>query len=72
MSLFNDLSRELLRTSSTSHKLFKSSSGVAAQEGADAELFYELAVKSTVSQMAYLEHNRVEHMLLKSTFDSFQ
>jgi hypothetical protein len=35
-------------------------------------LFYELAVRTTTAQMAFLEHTRVKHMLLKSTFESFQ
>jgi hypothetical protein len=72
MSLFNNLSHELSRSSSTAHRLYKLSASTASDEGVDAELFYELAVKNTLSQMAYLEHNRVSHMLLKSTFESFQ
>ena len=72
MSLSNNPSQELSRSSSIAHKLYKQSSSNGSKDGADAELFYELAVKNTLSQMAYLEHNRVSHMLLKSTFESFQ
>ncbi|MCP1467167.1 hypothetical protein [Pseudomonas sp. S3E17] len=72
MSIFNSLPEELSKNAKNAHRLYKQRWALTSQEQADAKLFYELAVKSTLSQMAYLEHTRVSHMLLKSTFESFQ
>ena len=72
MSIFNNLPEELSKNTKNAHRLYQKLHTLTSQEQADAELFYELAVKRTLSQMAYLEHTRVSHMLLKSTFESFQ
>lgn len=72
MDFFKDLPRQLMNNSNAAHKLFKSSSEASLEEGADADLFFKLAVQSSTTQMAYLEHNRVNHLLLKSAFESFQ
>lgn len=71
MDFFKDVSRQLLSNSNAAHKRFKSTSG-EPENSEDTNLFFELAVKSSTTQMAYLEHNRVKHMLLKSAFESFQ
>ncbi|EZI25839.1 hypothetical protein PUN49_25430 [Pseudomonas extremaustralis] len=72
MDFYKDLSRQLLNNSTTAHKRFTSSSGEAMENSEDADYFFNLAVKSSTTQMAYLEHNRVNHLLLKSAFESFQ
>jgi hypothetical protein len=71
MDFFNDLSRQLLRNSDVAHKAYTSNIAEVSAHGSDAE-FFELAMKKTTTQMAYLEHNRVNHLLLKSAFESFQ
>jgi hypothetical protein len=72
MDFFKDLSRDLLNNSNAAHKLYNSKSRAATGDPSDAAVFYELAVRTTTAQMAFLEHTRVKHMLLKSTFESFQ
>lgn len=71
MDFFNDLSRQLLRNSDVAHKSYTSNIAEVSAHGSDAE-FFELAMKKATTQMAYLEHNRVNHLLLKSVFESFQ
>lgn len=72
MNFFKDLSHDLLKKSNTAHRLYEANSLAAGEDSSDSALFYELAVRTTTAQMAFLEHTRVKHMLLKSTFESFQ
>lgn len=71
MDFFNGLSGQLLRNSDAARKRYQQHSAEVAENGSDAE-FFELAMSKATTQMAYLEHNRVNHMLLKSVFESFQ
>ncbi|BDB17533.1 hypothetical protein cym2001_08980 [Pseudomonas sp. CYM-20-01] len=72
MDFFSDLPRQLLNNSKRAHNTFKSTSLATQADDADADLFFELAVKKMTTQMSYLEHNRVNHLLLKNCFESFQ
>ena len=72
MNFSKDLSHDLLKKSNTAHRLYEANSLAAGEDSSDSTLFYELAVRTTTAQMAFLEHTRVKHMLLKSTFESFQ
>lgn len=71
MGSSNDLSLQLLNNSKRAHNTFQSTS-LATMEGYSDKLYFELAVKNMTTQMSYLEHNRVKHLLLKNCFESFQ
>ena len=69
MDVYSDLSRQLLKNSNTASKAYQQTTK-EVDNSEDPYLFYELAVKATTAQMAYLEHNRTHHMLLKTVFVS--
>lgn len=71
MDFYNDLSRQLLQNSSSAKKLYKKTSD-EMDSVEDSNLFFDLAVKATTTQMAYLEHNRANHLMIKNVFESFQ
>ncbi|MBS7676129.1 hypothetical protein KIN13_22320, partial [Vibrio cholerae] len=71
MDFYNDLSRQLLKNSNNANKLYKKTSD-EMDSIEDSNLFYDLAIKATTTQMAYLEHNRANHMIIKNVFESFQ
>lgn len=71
MDFYNDLSRQLLKNSSSANKLYKKTSDEMGSTE-DSNLFFDLAVKATTTQMAYLEHNRANHLMIKNVFESFQ
>jgi hypothetical protein len=72
MDFYNDLSRHLLKSSNSANKAYKTMSDEGIENNDDVNMFFDLAVKATTSQMAYLEHNRANHLMLKNVFESFQ
>lgn len=72
MYFFNGLSRELSNTGRTTEKNMNASAKEAEDMGADADLFYKLAENTFLTDLAYHEQGRANHMMLKTTFDSFQ
>ncbi len=71
MDFYNDLSRQLLKNSTTANKVLKKTSDVM-ESVEDSHLFFDLAIKATTTQMAYLEQNRANHLMIKNVFESFQ
>ncbi|AIG04853.1 Uncharacterised protein [Pseudomonas fluorescens] len=72
MNFFSDLSRQLLHTGNKVQKDLEASAKDAIELGGDAELFYKLSEHIFFSDMAYHEQGRANHMMLKTTFESFQ
>lgn len=72
MDFFKDLPRQLLNNNKVANQLFKSGAAEEDMNGEDADYFFNLAIRKTTTQMSYLEQNRVNHLLLKNAFESFQ
>lgn len=71
MDFYNGLSRQLLNNSSTAKKAYKKNLE-DIETVQDSKLFFDLATKTVITKMAYLEHNRANHVMLKNVFESFQ
>lgn len=71
MDFFKDLPLRLLRNSSTVYKQQLQGAQEASETG-DIELFYRLSTQLHYSDFAYQEQGRLNHQILRTTFDSFQ
>lgn len=71
MKFFNELSGQLEHSNSKLKKELEESLIDAIELGEDAEEFYHLIEKTFFSDVANNEKGRVNHTMLKTTFESF-
>ncbi|MEX5629213.1 hypothetical protein [Pseudomonas marginalis] len=71
MDFFDKLSRQLLKNNAVSDKRLRALVEMEEEDEEFAELFYNLALRRSASDMAYHEHKRATHLMYKSTFESF-
>ncbi|CAM3384733.1 MULTISPECIES: hypothetical protein [Pseudomonas] len=72
MKFFSDLSRQLLHTGSKVQRDLDASIKDAIELEGDAEQFYKLLEHLFFTDLAFHEQGRANHMMVKTTFDSFQ
>ncbi len=71
MNFFKDLPLKLLNSSSALHQQQRQVAEEASETG-DLELFYRLSTQVHYTDFAHQEQGRINHQILRTTFDSFQ
>lgn len=71
MNLIKNLSHQLLNTSSRLYKEY-SAAGEQAMTTGDLDLFEKLTEQLYLTDLSNRENGRLNHSMLKTTFDSFQ
>ncbi|UVH49718.1 type III secretion protein HrpF [Pseudomonas sp. CBSPBW29] len=72
MDFHNGFKRQLLREVEVDRRSYNTAAKDAAGAPEDTQLFYELMFKRYHSNVAFNEHSRVNHMLLKTAIDGVQ
>lgn len=71
MQFFTGLSHELSSSRTNVQKNIRTALQEAKESG-DSDAFYQLMRNSFYTDVAFHEQGRVNHSMLKTTFDSFQ
>lgn len=71
MDLFRHLPRQLLNTSNALYNKYNDAAEEAIETG-DVEMFAKLNEQLHMAGFAHRESGRLNHAMLRSTFDSFQ
>ena len=72
MHFFSELPSELARKAYQTKKLYDARVKEDAELGEISQEFQQLIGKTFYADMAFHEQGRVRHMMLKTTFESFQ
>ncbi|KAE9655814.1 hypothetical protein EJD88_11075 [Pseudomonas sp. PB105] len=71
MDFFKDLPLNLLQNSKKAYTAQKKGAEEAMETG-DLDFFNRLLIQQHYSDFAYQEQGRINHQILRTTFDSFQ